>query len=389
MYPTAEFRAAAHRATDRRAAAVMAAAVTAVFGGLALLYISDRGPYWKDEISLGFLGAAACGGLLTLVLGALYWHARQPCLWCPHCHGSLTANTPQVLAGGCCQHCGRRVLGRPTEPPAEALIPRAEFLAAHARQRRRTGPLMLAAVAATFLGCVAGAVVLDRLDLPDPLGRVLFMLLLMTAPVAMVLVLRWMAAGAKRDPSLACPGCAEPLTGDAMLVAATGHCSCCGCRAVPPRRHPLPPPHAGGWMTVEELRAAHPHRRRANGRALALVLGVSVATVWVLASGHKLWGRWPLMKMGLDRNTAGLIEELAPYAVALTAVAVGCLVCRAAVGDSKRKHPLDCPRCRQEVNPTFAVGTKCCNHCGWRVVVGPRVVRVRRPSAAEPVRVET
>lgn len=370
VYPIAEFRTATRRAANRTAGTLMAAAATAFLAGVTWLYTDEQSPDWKAPEVLGYVSATAVGGLITLAFAAAWWEARHPFLRCPHCRRRLTGQASQVLASGCCHHCGRQVLERSDEPPDEPLIPRAELLAADARHQRRTGPLMLFAVTATVIGCVAGAKVLDRLDLPDPLDRILYMLLLLTAPVSMVLVLRWMAAAAKRDPALACPECGQPLTGAGMLVAGTGHCGHCGGRAVPPRVHPIPPPHVGAWWTVERLSEADRGRRRANTRALALVVAVCAVALWVLSLGDKLWDDRVLIGLGLSRAAADVVSDRAPLAVAVATVAAGVAVSRAAERHAKRKHPLDCPRCVQEMQPAFAIATKCCNRCGWAVVAG-------------------
>jgi hypothetical protein len=380
VYPIAEFRTVTRRAANRLAGTLTAAVASFFLGGVTLLHLEDQSPDWDDpELlgylrdhpeTLGFLAVAGASVTATLAFGAAWLHARHPYLRCPHCRRRLTGNAPQVLASGCCHHCGRQVLERSDAPPDEALIPRAELLAADARHQRRTGPLMLGAVTATIIGCGAGAKVLGKLDLPDPLDRILYMLLLLTAPVAMVLVLRWMAAGAKRDPSLACPECGQPLTGVGKLVAGTGHCFHCGGRAVPPRVHPIPPPHAGGWWTVGKLSATDGSRRRISRRALILVVVVCVVALWVLSLGDKLWDARRLTPLGLSRNAADWVAERAPLGVAIATVAAGVAVSRAAQRQAKRQHPLDCPRCVQEVQPAFAIATKCCNRCGWQVVRG-------------------
>jgi hypothetical protein len=381
VYPIAEFRTATRRAVSRLAGTLVAAVATAFLGGVTLLHLEDRSPDWDDpELvvyladhpeTVAYLAVTTACVVSTLAFGTAWLHARSPLLRCPHCRGRLTGRASQVLASGCCHFCGRQVLERTDEPADEALIPRAELLTADARHQRRTAPLMLGAVAATVIGSVAGAKVLDKLDLPDPTDRILYMLLLLTAPVAMVLVLRWMAAGAKRDPSLACPECGQPLTGVGKLVAGTGHCCHCGGRAVPPRVHPIPPPHAGAWWTVGELSEADRGRRRLTRRALVLVGAVCVAALWVLSLGDKLWDdRW-LMGLGLNRAAADLVQERAPLGVAVVTVMAGAAVSRSASRRAKREHPLDCPRCVQEIEPTFAIATKCCNKCGWRVVSDP------------------
>lgn len=373
MYPTAEFRTAARRAANRRAGTIMAAVATAFLGGVTTLYIQERLPLWEDEwrTAYAFLLATAAGVLLTSAFGVAWLQARHRSLHCPHCRSRLTDRVPQVLASGCCHQCGRQVLDRSEEESAEALIPRAEFLAADAKHQQRTGPFMLGAVTATFAGCVVGAALLDRADLPDPLGRILFMLLLLTAPVAMVLVLRWMAAGAKRDPSLACPECVQPLTGAGMLVAGTGHCFHCGGRAVPPRNTPLPPPHAGAWWTVQRLKATDAHRRRITRSAVVLIVAVCVVAIWVLSLGDRLWDdRW-LMNLGLSKAAADEVADRAPLLVAVVTVMAAVVVNGAASRRIKKEHPLDCPRCAAEVQPSFAIATKCCNKCGWKVVSDP------------------
>jgi ribosomal protein L37AE/L43A len=382
VYPTAEFTSAAGQIIRRRTLAVMSAVAAALLGACTALYVKVNSPLYPSEMTTayGFVIATGIALLVAQAAGVGWWQARHPCLRCTHCRRRLTNAVPQVVASGCCHHCGRRVLRRPAEqPPLDALIPRAEFLNAHARYQQRTGSLMLAAVGATFTGCVVGGIILERLDLPDPLSRLAYLLLLMTAPVIMVLVLRWMTAGAKRDPALACPGCVKPLTDAAMLVAGTGHCFHCGCRAVPPRNRPLPAPHAGRWLTTAGLSEADRQLRRANRRALALVVAVCAAAVWVLSLGDLMWGRRPLMALGLDKAAADWVSDRVPLGVAVATVAAAVAASRAAVRGAKQSHPTDCPRCGKEVLPAFAVGTKCCNHCGWRVVQdAPATTSARR-----------
>ena len=371
MYPVAEFRAVGLRRVRRGLVTALAALATLALLAVTALHLSD--PWGPDRAArrIGLVWATLAAAGLTLLFEVGWKLARHPFTRCPHCRRRLTDGIPQVVASGCCPHCGRRVLEPPAEaPPADALVPRPEYIAADTGYQNRGVPVLIGGIIACYIGCGGAFASLDAFDLPFPLNEVVFVLLVLIAPVSLVAVLRWLHAGGRRNPALACPTCGRLLAGARMLVAATGNCHECGSRAIVPRTRPLPPPHLGPMWTVEGITERVRRRRKWHWRALGLTLTAGVLVpfayplgMWLVESAE------PRLRLWLGWRGAEVVEENGPAAgTALAGAAVVVLVPRWVLRLSSRRHPLDCPRCGREFLPGFARATKCCNRCGWRIV---------------------
>jgi ribosomal protein L37AE/L43A len=371
VYPIAEFRAVALRAVRRGAFTILSAVGTLLLFGVTAVHLSD--PWGRGDLACrlalvwGTVGMAA----LTLTFEVLAVRARHPFTRCPHCRGKLADGVPLVVASGCCFRCGRRVLEPPADdPPADALVPRADYLTADAKYQRRAAPLLMAGMFACYLGCGGAVVSLRALDLPFPFNWAVFVGLALVAPVSVVAAARFLWASGKQNPALACPTCGKLIAGGRMIVAATGHCHECGCQAVVPRTRPLAPPHLGPFWTVPRLNQVEKRRRGYTVRLFVLLGLVTVATYGLVIVGKLMWEEERLREMGLNRPAAQWVEKYGAWVAAATGLVVAAVVARRSPQVARRKHPHDCPRCGRELLPAFAVATKCCNKCGWQVVRG-------------------
>lgn len=370
MYPVAEFRRRCFRAIRCGLLTLVAGVVTVALFGVTALHLSDPwGRHDPERRILLVWGTISAAGL-TLLFESLWRHSRHPFTRCPHCRRPLTDFVPTVVASGCCYHCGGRVLEPPDETPADALIPRAEFLAADTGFQGKAAPVLVGGVFATYLGCGGALAMVERFHLPDVLGVVVFLTLAAVAPVSAVAVLRWMAAAGKRNTALACPTCGKLLAGSRMSVAATGNCTACGCRAIVPRTRPLPPPHLGPLWTIRQLTALERDRRRATRWMLVLLGLIFVLTIGLIVVGRPFWEADRLWRMGWHPVAADWGERVCPLLVGSFGAVVGILVLRHSLRSASRRHPIDCPRCGREMAVPFARATRCCSQCGWRAVAG-------------------
>jgi hypothetical protein len=371
VYPVAEFRRRCFRAIRRGLFTLVAAIATvALFAATALRLSESWHRYDPTNSILLVWGTLAAAGL-TLLFESLWRHSRHPFTRCPHCRRPLTDFVPVVAASGCCYSCGKRVLEAHEETPDDALIPRAEFLAADTGYQTRAAPVLVGGVFATYLGCGGALVVVERTHLPDAVGVVVFLALAAVAPVSAIAVLRWIAAAAKRNPALACPSCGKLLAGARMTVAATGNCTACGCWAIVPRTRPLPPPHLGPMWTVAKITERVNERQRrywwyVKKRPLVWItpLVTGYLTAWacfflLTTSIPARWAGWPSEREREHRSVA--VGGVGFVVVAVVAV-------RWVVRTAHRRHPIDCPRCGREMLVPFARATRCCNQCGWRAV---------------------
>jgi len=155
-----------------------------------------------------------------------------------------------------------------------------------------------------------------------------------------------------------------------MLVAGTGNCSACGCRAIVPRTRPLLPPHLGPLWTIPQLTELERHRQRAI-RWMFVFLGlIFVATIGLILAGRQFWDADHLWRMGWHPVAANWAERAGPAVVGIAGAVVGIVVLRRSLRSASRRHPIDCPRCGREMAVPFARATRCCNQCGWRAVTG-------------------
>ncbi len=370
MYPIAEFRRRSFRTIRRGLFTALAAVATVLLFAVTALHLSES--WSRYDPARGILlvwGTIAAAGL-TLLFEVLWKAARHPFTRCPHCRRPLTDSVPIVVASGCCFSCGKRVLELPEETPAEALIPRAEFLLADTGYQGKAVPVLIGGVMATYAGACGALAVVNRVRLPEPLPGVVFLALVAVAPVSAVVVLRWLAAAGKRNSALACPGCGKLLAGARMLTACTGNCIACGCRAIVPRTRPLAPPHLGPMWSVEKLTERAMTRRKYYWNALGLTLTAGVlvpfvypACMWLISLGQ------PLVRGWIGWQGAELLENSGPTVGTFLAGALVLFsVPRWVLRFYFRRYPIDCPRCGREMLVPFARATKCCNHCGWRVV---------------------
>ncbi len=371
MYPIAECRRRCLRVIRRGVCTTLATLATVLLFVATALHLSE--PWHHHELPYNLLlvwGTIAAAGL-TLLFESLWRHARHPLTRCPHCRRPLTDYVPVVIASGCCFSCGKRVLELSVETPAEALIPRAEFLLADTGYQGKAVPLLIGGVLATYAGLCGAFAVVNRIRLPEPLPAVVFVALVAVAPVSAVVVLRWLAAAGKRNSALACPGCGKLLAGARMLTTCTGNCIACGCRAILPRVRPLAPPHLGPLWTIPQLTALEKHRTRTMRWMFALLGVVFVVTLGLLVLGQQVWDADRLRAMGLNWASAQLVERVGPVFVGLAGAVVALVVLRGSLRPASRRHPIDCPRCGREMLVPFARATKCCAQCGWRVVATP------------------
>ncbi len=366
--PVAEFRRRCLRAIRNGLLTLLAGIGTVLLFVVTALHLAD--PWHHRELPFNLLlvwGTLAAAGL-TLLFEVLWRHSRHPLTRCPHCHRPLTDYLPVVVASGCCSTCGKRVLEPADDPPAEALIPRAEFLLADSGYQSKAVPLLVGGVMATYAGGCGALAVVNRLPLPDPLAVVIFVALVAVAPVSVVVVMRWLAAAGQRNPALACPGCGKLLAGARTLTACTGCCTACGCRVIVPRTRPLPPPHLGPLWTIPQLTALEKYRRWYTRRMLVLVGLVFAVTLGLLVLGRLYWNEDRLQGMGLTWGTAYFIGKGITLTVGITGAAVALVVFRQSLRAARRKHPINCPRCGRDLLVPFARATRCCAQCGWRVV---------------------
>lgn len=241
MYPVAEFRKVALRASLHSVLTTLAAIAASFAVCVTALHLSDPWGTSDPLRRIGLVWATIAAVGLTLLFEVLSVRARHPFIRCPHCRGKLTPTVALVVASRCCPHCGERVLNPPAEePPAEALIPRADFVAADRGYQARGVPVFIGGLIACYIGFAAAMVTLSRFNLPFPLNMAAFVLILLVAPVSLTAVLRVMWVGGKRNPAMACPSCGALLAGARMIVVATGRCHECGCKAIVPRTRPLP-----------------------------------------------------------------------------------------------------------------------------------------------------
>jgi hypothetical protein len=373
LYPIAEFRTVARRAVRRGGFTLLFAFGTVVLFAFTAMHLADR---WASRdvgftLLLVWVTIAAAAG--TLVCEVRWKLARHPFTRCPHCRGRLTDSVPLTIASGCCTSCGVRVLEPPAPSPPDGLISRPEYLAADTAYQRRVVPLILGGVFASYAGFCGALGALDHLRLPDPLPFVVTLAVAVVAPVSLIAILNWMAAVAKRNPALACPACGRLLTGARMVVAATGHCHQCGCRAIVPRTRPLPPPHRRPPWTVAEIDRTNRLRRKWYWWAAGLTLAAGVVVPMAYALGRLVASRMELpVRIRLGWRFGELVYHAGPVLVAaVTGLAVVVIVPRWVLRFALRRLPLDCPRCGREFLPAFARATKCCSLCGWRIVADP------------------
>lgn len=366
MYPVAEFRTVALRRARRGGFTALAALGTLFLFAVTAVHLSDPWAVDRPTRAVALVWATLAAAGVTLALEVRWKLDRHPFTRCPLCRRRLTDHISQVVASGCCPHCGERVLQPPAEePPADALVPRADYIAADTAYQRRGVPILFGGLGACYFGVGGAYAAVNALAVPFPLDVVVGVALALVAPVSLVAVLLILAAGGKRNPALACPSCGKLLAGPRMLVAATGNCYECGRRALVPRHRPLPPPHLGPLWTVAGVTERVKERRRVYRRALA-----SHCWVWPALAGFAcwvgwLWSGWLATPPNWWRRDA-VIAGVA--AAVITFVVPGWLALRWVVRSGLRRHPLDCPRCGREFLPSFARGTKCCNRCGWRIV---------------------
>jgi len=360
------------RALNRRALTVLAAIVASLAIVVTATNLCD--PWGTSDplrrIGLTWVTLAAVG--LTLLFEVLAVRARHSFVRCPHCRGKLTPTVALVVASGCCPHCGGRVLDPPADdPPADVLIPRADYLAADNTYQGRGVPVLIGGLMTCYIGFAAAMITLNWSGLPFPLNVMAFILVLLVAPVSLAAVLRVLWVGGKRNPALACPSCGALLAGARMMVIATGRCHNCGRKAIVPRTRPLPPPHLGKLWTTPRLIAAGRHLRRAAWWVVALVGLIGATTLGLVLMGNHLWYEDRLRLMGLNRPMAMWVEQFGSPAVGITGVVVSLVVSFHTLRWGRRKHPADCPRCGREIMPSFVLATRCCNRCGWRIVAEP------------------
>ncbi len=372
LYPIAEFGTAARRAIRRGAFTFMFGFGTLVLFSFTAQHLADRWAVRDVGLTLLLVWGTLASAGLTLVCEVRWKVGRHPFTRCPHCRGRLTDSVPLTIASGCCPYCGVRVLEPPDPPPPDGLISRPDYLTADAAYQGRVVPVVIGGVLATYVGICGAFGVVDRVRWPDPLPAVAALAVAAVAPTSLIVLLNWGAAAARRNPALACPACGRLLAGARMVVAATGHCHQCGCRAVVPRTRPLPPPHRGPMWTVARIDTVGKQRRKWYWRALGLTLTAGVLVPFAYPLGMLVAERLePPVRMWLGWRFGELVSHSAPVlTTAIAGVAVLLLVPRWVLRFGLRGLPLDCPRCGREFLPAFARCTKCCSLCGWRIVAG-------------------
>lgn len=386
MVPVPEYRVAAERRATRGAAAVFAVIAAVAFIGVGGGSLQDyRRAHDPAQWFFLLLFAAGLIALALVPVAVVRWRraARDPQSACPHCRKSLATAVPLVTASRRCPHCGRAVLLDPDDEPADPTDPGApppprptrwEFLEADKRHQTLGIPVIIGGLLGSYVGCGGAAAASQALRLPGPLGIAVFGLLAAVVPVASVLVLASLYFRARRNDALTCPHCAAVLAGHRSTVAATGRCVKCGRSALAPRHRPLPPPHAARPFTVGRITDREDARWRAamrNGRRALWVLAAAVALIATpyaalgSRSGVELW-----LRPRAGDIWAGLIADCGPWVTLFVVLMGAVFVSSRMTAKSKKRHPLDCPRCGKEFLPAFARATRCCNHCCRPVVTG-------------------